>query len=115
MIEAVLAELKEVRDQMDTTFAAWFEECVKLCAAVDVEPAVQRTVARQRHRCNVPHSRPEEYYRRAICVPLLDHIIEQMATRFGPTRQKTEGLCCLVPSVVVSGRSVSRVDDLTKQ
>ena len=81
---------------------------------------VQRTVGRQRHRCNVPHSSPEEYYRRAICVPLLDHIIEHMATRFGPMQQKAAGLCCLVPSVVVSGRSVGfkllgRVDDLTKQ
>ena len=60
MSDAVLAELKEVRNQVDTTFAAWFEECVKLCAAVDVESAVQRTVGRQRHKCNVPHSNPEE-------------------------------------------------------
>ena len=48
-------------------------------------------------------------------IPLLDHIIEQMATPFGPVQQKAAGLCYLVPSVVVSGRSVSRVDDLIKE
>ncbi len=51
-------------------------------ADIDVMPDVPRTVSRQLSRDNVEHASPEEYYRRSIVLPLLDHSIQQMKERF---------------------------------
>ena len=103
MVDEAMQELKDLRETGDATFHAWFTECEQLAADVGIEPAVPRTVSRQRHRCNVPYSTPQDYYRRAIFLPLVDHIAEEMATRFGPLQQKAAALFALVPSVVAGG------------
>ena len=77
-------------------------------AAVDAEPAVQRTVdvrstGAMSHTATLKSTTGRLY----AGTPLLDHIIEQMATRFGPMQQKAAGVCCLVPSVVVIVTAVS--------
>ena len=58
----------------------------------------------------MPYSTPEDYYRRAIFRPLVDHITQEMSTRFGPLRQKAAALFVLVPSVVAE----SSRDDTAK-
>ena len=57
-------------------------------------------LACQRHRCNVPHSNPEEYYRRTIFLLFVDHLMQEMSIRFGSLQQKTATLFKLVPSII---------------
>lgn len=102
MVDEVLKELKDVRNS-DATFSEWYAECEKLGTDVGTQPAVPRTVARQRHRCNVQYSTPEEYYRRSVFLPLADHITTEMSERFGPLQKKAAQLLRLIPSVIAAG------------
>lgn len=115
MINDVLRELKEAREEDETTFSEWFKECEQLANSVGTDPSVPRTVARQKHRCNVPYSTTEEYYRRALFLPLFDHMIEQMSTRFEPLREKVISLFSLVPAVVGDESNVTSPKDLLSQ
>ena len=62
-----------------------------------------RICGRQRHRASTPASTPSEYFRRIITVPVLDHLLAELNTRFS-SHQKTalQGLH-LVPSLLVKG------------
>ena len=44
-------------------------------------PRVPQLTKRQTQRCNVPATDPEEYFRRSVTVPLIDHILQEMNSR----------------------------------
>ena len=58
----------------------------------------------------MPYSTPEEYYRRAIFFPLVDHSTEKISTRFGSLQQRAASLFAVVASVVAE----SSKDDTAK-
>ena len=53
----------------------------QIAAEFDVEPSMPRTTGRQQHRVNVPATYPESYWQRAACLPLTDHLIQEMNDR----------------------------------
>ena len=48
----------------------------QIAADFDIEPST--TTGRQQHRVNVPATNPESYWQRALCLPLIDHLIQEM-------------------------------------
>ena len=81
MIAETEKELRQMRNNADTVFKAWYENSVALGSDLGTEPSVPRTASRQQHKENTPHDSPEEYYRRTLFVPFLDHITEEMSAR----------------------------------
>lgn len=47
-----------------------------------------RIVGRQQHRDNYIADNPEIYYRQAAHNQLLDHVLQEMNSRFGPLQNK---------------------------
>ena len=84
----------------DTVLHQWYVQAVSVAADVDVLPITPRTAGRQQHRANVEHTSVEEYYRRAIILPLLDQFIQQLRERFGKTQIAASRLLHLIPSIV---------------
>ena len=72
---------------------------------LDVEPCLLR---RQTHRSNVPADTLSEYYCRTVSIPLLDHLLSEMDSRFSSTA--LFGLS-VVPSIMLS---LSREECTTK-
>ena len=73
-----------------------------MCTDVGTEPSLPRRCGRQIRRSNVPADTPSEYYCRSVLIPMLDHLLSEMKTRF-TTHQKTALLgLCIVPSVMVT-------------
>ena len=58
--------------------------------------------ARQRHRNNVPGDDPRTYYRCCISVPLVDHLLVELQTRFSRHHCVPLLRLCLVPSSLVT-------------
>ena len=87
--------------QADATCHEWFPQCHCLNSSLGLLELTHLYPASlpppQRHKCNVPHFSPEEYYRRAIVLPFVDHLMQETSTRFGPLQQKTVALFALVP------------------
>ena len=77
----VISLLFQVRREVDEKHSLWYGEAVKFADKIGVKPAVPRIVQRQSLRNNVPAPNPEIYYRRALTVPLLDHIITEIDGR----------------------------------
>ncbi len=103
IVAEVKHELETDRVTVDESFKRIFEQSMSLVEGVGLEPSVPRTTVRQKHRNNQPYDTPEEYYRRAVYVPFLDHVNQEIGLRFGTLQKKASQLLCLVPSMYESG------------
>ena len=63
-------------------YPTYYQEALRLAALVDVEESAPRLAGRQQHRQNVPATSSAEYYRLNVTVPLLDHMISELDSRF---------------------------------
>ena len=60
-------------------------------------------VGRQQHRSNVEAGTPKDYYKRALTIPLLDHLISEIDTYFDPSNDAVmSSLQCLLPALLLS-------------
>lgn len=80
-IDALFAELKEMRADADQSFKAIFSSAKAIATEIGIEIKVPRVVARQVNRENYEGC-PEAYYRRSIFIPFLDHLLEELNERF---------------------------------
>jgi hypothetical protein len=86
----LLTARKEAQVTLDTiqsirnndTFVIIYRRATGIAASLEVEPSLPRTAGKQKHRANAPSKTPEEYYRKNIYLPFVDHIIQHLATRF---------------------------------
>jgi len=61
---------------------------------------LSRTVGRQTCRDNTPADSPEQYYKRTIFFPLLDHFILQLENRFSKHHLVKSTLQSLIPKYI---------------
>ena len=73
-----------------------------MCSDVGTVPFLPRRSGRQIHRSNVPEDTPSEYYCRSLSIPLLDHLLSEMRSRFSSHQQTALLGLSLVPSVLVT-------------
>ena len=94
--------LQDLRENVDKYHDQWFAEVEQLSASIGTEPSLPRLCGRQTHRSNIPSQTPKEYYRRTITIPLLDHILTEMKSRFSQHQQTAVTGLLLVPSILVT-------------
>ena len=64
------------------------------------EMKIPRLCGKQRHSENVPAESVEEYYRRCLAVPFLDHIILELKNRFTDCQQHIPGGYAVIPELL---------------
>ncbi|XP_014675618.1 PREDICTED: 52 kDa repressor of the inhibitor of the protein kinase-like [Priapulus caudatus] len=101
-VQTVVTALKNVRDRIDTYHDKWFAAASDICSAVGTEPALPRRCGWQRHRENTPADTPSDFFKRAVTIPLLDHIINEMQSRFTELHCTALKGIALVPSALVA-------------
>ena len=70
---------------------------------LDISVTIPRLAKHQRNRANPPASSPNEYYWRAIYIPLLEYIMTDLQNRFsGDTINILQELSNIVPAKVVT-------------
>ena len=82
-VTAVRKSLEDERGFADEEFHRVFLSASELAEKIGEELTAPRVRGRQTHRANAPADGPEEYYRRNIFIPFLDHLIDQLKVRFG--------------------------------
>lgn len=76
-------QLKGMRKNAKTTFASSvYEKIKKMAKKANVKVSIPRTFGRQTLRNNTNARTPVAYFRRAIFLPFLDNLLEQINTRF---------------------------------
>ena len=59
------------------------------CQSVGVEESMPRLASRQQHCQNIQAPNSSEYFRLNLTIPLLDHLINEISSRFNNTSSHT--------------------------
>ena len=95
---------QDIRDNIEGTWTEWFDLAVTTAANVGVVFSIPRRTNQQQHRDDVPAQTPSDYYKRAVAIPLLDHLQSEMKTYFNPTNDAVlSSLFNLFPELVAVG------------
>ena len=100
MIDDVRSNLKNMRTNVDNEFQDWFKEAKQIANEVGADIKVPRYAHRQQHRANAPADTPLQYFKLNVGIPFLDHIDQEMSSRFCEENRPGRDLFLLVPSVV---------------
>ncbi len=114
-IDNVTGTLQKVGDNIETHHSQWFSTVEEMCTVVGTEPSLPRRCGKQIYRANVPADSPLEYFCRSISIPLLDHLLSEMNSRFSKHQQTALLGLCLTPSIMVTLPAVectAKVDKL---
>lgn len=71
-----------IRNSIDFYHEKWYQQAVALASKLDIEESLPRTARRQTTRDNHPATDACEYFKRAITIPLIDHVNSALQTRF---------------------------------
>jgi len=118
-VNTVTDLLQSVRDDVDRHHGDWFREVEKMGRDVDVELTLPRRCGRQMHRANTPAETPSQYVKRVITIPLLDHLLVEMRSRFSKQQVVALQGLSLVPSILVTlslpDNNIDKLVDLYKK
>ena len=111
MVNYINVALQEVRDEVDSYQSQWFQQAVNLAREVGTKPSVPRTFKKQTQRDNTESSCAEEYYRRTLTIPFVDHLNTELEARFSDLQQKASlGLLLLPPSAEHASELTDKLD-----
>ena len=77
-----MCRLDEIRESLGEEFVDWFKEAKELAHRIETDITIPCMIGRQKYRANIQSASPEEYYSKNVVIPFLDHLMQQMDTRF---------------------------------
>ena len=108
-IKDVVKTLSSVHQKVEENHAKWFQKACQIAEKLDITVQKPRTCQVQRNRANNPAETVEEHYRRNLTIPLVDHLINKLETRFGSGDQETAVQCLFaVPSMLLASKETWR-------
>ena len=72
--KVVIEQLQRKRNDQEV-WDKLYQKAVDTAALVEEAPTIPRANGRQRHRANVPAETPNQYWRRAMALPFIDHLL----------------------------------------
>ena len=81
---------------------------------VGEEPRIPRRCARQIQRNNPPATIPSEYYKRAISIPMLNHLESEINSRFTELQSTAAKGMSIVPATLCVTTTAASVKELDK-
>jgi len=102
LIHSLLHLVNEFRRNIDEKHEAWYGEALKIAKDLNIPEKKLRTNKRQVHRENHPSSNVSEYYKLSLTIPLLDHVVGQLTSRFSEQSLVSYYGLYLLPSKIVS-------------
>ena len=104
-ITLLFAMLKRSREEVSKDHDSWYQEAMELAEKVGTVPQKPRTASVQEYRNNVPAESISIYYSRSLSIPFLDHLTNEISTRFSDTNIIVLNGFCGLPSRVVSQKN----------
>ncbi|KAM4701348.1 52 kDa repressor of the inhibitor of the protein kinase [Discoglossus pictus] len=99
-LTAVLHALNEVMENIEVYHEFWFEEAINLSAKLDVAVKLPGRFRRMQHENVQPDLTPENFYKEALSIPTIQHIIQELKDVFSEQHLKALKCLSLVPSVM---------------
>ena len=106
MIDDTIKAVARVRSNIEEECHEWFEDASILADKIGATVSVPRITGRQEHRNNAPSVNPESHYRVNVAIPFIEHLLEEMSSRFSEDNRIGAEIFPLVPSAVVKHDSL---------
>ncbi len=81
-IDSIINRIQSKRDSADEYFSEIYQQATDICIEFNIEMKKPRIVGKQSTRNNVPAESTEIYFRTAMMIPFLDHVINNLNERF---------------------------------
>ncbi|XP_050064151.1 52 kDa repressor of the inhibitor of the protein kinase-like [Aphis gossypii] len=96
--ENVIDVLNKMRSNSDDEFNIIFEESHTTLDELGCDVSIPRCIKKQNNRNNVPSTSPQEYYKRSVFIPFLDHMTTHLSERFLNHKEVISSLETLLPN-----------------
>ncbi len=106
------SELKSLREDIDGYFKRIFDYSCRLADKSNIAVSMPRVSHHQQHRSNPQHTSVEDYFKKTIAIPFLDHLIADLSSRFTSHNKQVASLQILLPSSINSTSSFSELDEV---
>ena len=103
-----MEDVKHARENNDDQFHIVYQQPESLAKGLSVDLAIPRSTSRQMNRNNVLAENQEQYYQRALALPLIDRIISEMLLGFNSLNIIASTLLLLVPPNKVVGSTSTK-------
>ena len=84
-ISSLKTTLQKIRSNVNPFHTRIYDQSMTIAQSVDVEESMPRLASRQQHRQNIQAPNSSEYFRLNLTIPLLDHLINELSSRFNNT------------------------------
>ncbi|XP_044306142.1 52 kDa repressor of the inhibitor of the protein kinase isoform X1 [Varanus komodoensis] len=99
-LTAVLHSLNEVMDNIEVYHEFWFEEATNLATKLDLPIKLPGKFSRAQQGNLGSEITPENYYKEALSIPTVEHIIQELKDIFSEQHLRALKCLSLVPSVM---------------
>ncbi|KAJ8674901.1 hypothetical protein QAD02_010687 [Eretmocerus hayati] len=96
LIKDITTVLERKRERCDTEFQTLYEEICEIANQIDVDLRIPRTCGHQNYRDNHPAPDPDSYFKRSIYIPLIDHVLQDLKSRFSESTLELYNLFVLL-------------------
>lgn len=102
-IETTMTIISDDRENVDEAFGGLYNKVLERAAQLDITESKPRVPRRSQYRANANNDcSPKEYFKVNLFIPMLDHVLADMGTRFGIHQQKSMMLSSLIPAFVTN-------------
>ncbi|XP_072143732.1 52 kDa repressor of the inhibitor of the protein kinase-like [Dermacentor andersoni] len=99
-IDVVQQAIENDRKNATASFSKIFAQVQELAEKLDVEITCRRAGVRQQDRGSIASESAEEYFRRTVFIPFIDHVLAQLHQRFEKHRTILKDFSVIVPSAI---------------
>ncbi|XP_070605595.1 52 kDa repressor of the inhibitor of the protein kinase isoform X1 [Erythrolamprus reginae] len=99
-LTAVLHSLNEVMENIEVYHEFWFEEATNLATKLDLPIKLPGKFCRAQQGNMDSEITPESYYKEALSIPTVEHVIQELKDIFSEQHLKALKCLSLVPSVM---------------
>ena len=77
-VTVIRRTVEEIRKNVNQHHKEWYQKIKEIAESPDVNEESRRTCGRQTQRENHPAESVEDYYRRTVAIPVLDHLFNEL-------------------------------------
>ncbi|XP_074658619.1 52 kDa repressor of the inhibitor of the protein kinase-like [Tubulanus polymorphus] len=103
-LKAVRDTIEKYRSNLDSYYLLWFQQATALASLLEVDIQKPRTCGRQTQRSNIPAESVEQYFKRAIAIPILDHLYSEINDRFFSGQETILSAFSVLPATVLANK-----------
>ena len=112
MIDNIIKAVSRVKSNIEEECHEWFGDASGLADKIGITVSVPRITGRQEHRNNAPSVNLESHYCVNVAIPFIDHLLQEMSSRFSEDNRAGTEIFSLVPSAMVKHDSLHNLAEM---